>query len=72
MKLSHEASFAVFSALAAANPLRVTVEIEEPDVPLSKSVAARPARRVNWYSCGHASDVFHLKNHTITPDPPVP
>jgi hypothetical protein len=68
MKFSHVAFLTVFSTLAAASPLRVTVIIDdEPDT--SPAVAA--TEPIEWIDCGDSSNVFQLKNVTITPNPPV-
>lgn len=68
MKPSYAALLAVFSTFVAANPLRVTVIIEESD----ESPALTTTKPIEWTDCGIDSDVFQLKNFTITPNPPVP
>jgi hypothetical protein len=70
-KLLHACSLAVsvFSSIVAANPLRLTVTIDDkPDAPAALTAAMQP---VEWQNCGHPWDVFQLKNITTTPNPPV-
>jgi hypothetical protein len=67
MKPSYAAPLAVFSTFVAANPLRVTVIIDESD----ESPALTASKPIEWMNCGAEADVFQLKNVTITPNPPV-
>jgi hypothetical protein len=69
MKLLHACSLAVSSSIVAADPLRVTVTVDnKPDAPAASTAATQP---VEWQDCGHLGDVFQLKNITIAPNPPV-
>jgi hypothetical protein len=71
MKLIHACSLAVSvsSSIVAANPLRVTVTIDDkPNAPAALTAALQP---VEWQNCGNPWDVFQLNNITITPNPPI-
>jgi hypothetical protein len=69
MKVSYATPLlALFSTLAAANPLRVTVIVDEPEAAAPALTTAKP---IEWTNYGSDSDAFHLKNVTIAPDPPV-
>jgi hypothetical protein len=70
MKVSYAAAplLALFSAFTTANPLRVTVIVDEPDA----APALAGTHPIEWTDCGSNTDVFQLKNITITPNPPVP
>jgi hypothetical protein len=70
MKLSYAVPpLALFSTLAAANPLRVTVIVDEPETAAPALATAKP---IEWTDCGSDADAFQLKNITITPNPLVP